>query len=646
MSLVLADKTWIIDNVGAAKTDFSSASGDPSVAPSTSLGFHINTTARTLWYYDSTGSEWVTMSDVVSADIDILSAAFLENTSEISSVSAALNTIASIFSGATSSVNGTSGSVPAPLSGQEEFILQGNGTWIENVPADTDYNSQDQILSGHIDTNTTDITAISGDVAGIDYNSQDQILSGYIDTNTTDITAISGDVADIDYNSQDQILSGYIDANIANIETISGELAGSSSSTTTDSDRNLIIGENALEDLSTGTGNVALGYNALNATTTGIENVAVGENALELNVTGKQNVALGTYALSGNTTGSNSVAIGYKALYLNNANGSIGIGNLAGYGNTSHTGLIAIGYQAANGNDGDYNIAIGSYSQYGMAGVYSGCENVSVGAAACRNIADGKYNSALGHWASYLIRDGLGNAIVGYKSQYSNIYNNYNSSIGYESLYTSTADYNTAIGYKAGRAITTGNYITAVGSNALDGNVDYTNTTGIGYAAQVTASNQVQIGNSATTTYAYGAVQDRSDIRDKADVKNTELGLEFIKELRPVDFRWDMRDAYRTEMPSTEDMTDEESKATTDKWLESNKMANLTHDGTHKRNRFHHGFIAQEVKETMDKLDVDFAGFQDHKKAGGEDVLSLGYSELIPILVKAIQDLEAIVNTK
>ena len=55
-----------------------------------------------------------------------------------------------------------------------------------------------------------------------------------------------------------------------------------------------------------------------------------------------------------------------------------------------------------------------------------------------------------------------------------------------------------------------------------------TNITCIGYNSQVTGSNQLQLGDSSTTTYVYGTVQNRSDKRDKADIQPTNLG-DFIK---------------------------------------------------------------------------------------------------------------------
>lgn len=60
-------------------------------------------------------------------------------------------------------------------------------------------------------------------------------------------------------------------------------------------------------------------------------------------------------------------------------------------------------------------------------------------------------------------------------------------------------------------------------------------------------------------------------------------------------------------------------------------------DGSKKRVRFHHWFIAQEVKELCDKLGVDFGGYQDHSIDGGCDVKTLGYDEFIPPTVRAVQ---------
>jgi hypothetical protein len=209
----------------------------------------------------------------------------------------------------------------------------------------------------------------------------------------------------------------------------------------------------------------------------------------------------------------------------------------------------------------------------------------------------------------------------------------------------STGTKNISIGAAAMQGIATGTRNTAVGYGTLS-STNINNSSCFGNGAQVTGSNQVQLGNSATTTYAYGAVQNRSDERDKTVIKDTELGLEFVNALRPVDFKWDMREDYRPEAPvaPSENATEEEKVAyetAKAKWLEDVKLANITHDGSKTRNRFHHGLIAQEVKAVLDAKGIDFGGFQDHKIAGGDDVLSIGYGELIAPMIKAIQELSA-----
>jgi len=47
------------------------------------------------------------------------------------------------------------------------------------------------------------------------------------------------------------------------------------------------------------------------------------------------------------------------------------------------------------------------------------------------------------------------------------------------------------------------------------------------------------------------------------------------------------------------------------------------------------------VKAVLDAKGIDFGGFQDHSVKGGDDVLSIGYEELISPLIKAVQELSA-----
>lgn len=253
------------------------------------------------------------------------------------------------------------------------------------------------------------------------------------------------------------------------------------------------------------------------------------------------------------------------------------------------------------------------------------CYNVGVGYASLSWLGccyQGRFNSAIGASSSQLLKCG---------------------------------DYNTSLGWYSLRMNQTGSCNTGLGALALCNNSSYNNTTGVGYCALVTGSNQVQIGNSSTTTYVYGTVQNRSDERDKTEIRDTLLGLNFINCLRPVDFKWDMRDDYFSEAPTmpeiSDDMSDEEiqsineqHEADLEQWKNENNLGVVSSDGTHKRNRFHHGLIAQEVKQVIDNLGVDFGGYQDHSISDGDSTLTIGYDELIAPLIKSVQELKSTID--
>ena len=374
---------------------------------------------------------------------------------------------------------------------------------------------------------------------------------------------------------------------------------------------NTAVGSNALDSNTTGSFNTAVGQASLAANTTGSENTAVGEAALQSNTSGLQNTAVGQASLAANTTGSYNTAVGESALR----------DNTTGASNT------AVGEAALQSNT-------------------SGLQNTAVGVSALTENTTGTQNTAVGTNALDSNTTGYNHTAIGYGALLDNTVGIINTAVGVAALQSNTTgDNNTAVGYDALGVTTTGSNNTAIGYSALNIS-NYTNTTGLGYNTDVTGNNQVQLGNSATTTYAYGAVQNRSDIRDKADIRDTTLGLEFVNALRPVDFKWDIREDYRAKAPEApeQDATEEEKaayKVAKAKWLEDVKIENITHDGSKKRSRFHHGLIAQEVKAVIDAKGIDFGGFQDHSVKGGDDVLSIGYEELIAPLIKAVQELSA-----
>ena len=107
---------------------------------------------------------------------------------------------------------------------------------------------------------------------------------------------------------------------------------------------NIALGENALNDVTTGDKNIAIGYGALAANTSD-ENVAVGPNALTSNIGGADNTAIGSDVLEDNTTGTSNTGVGSNALDSN----------------TEGTDNTALGVGAGrNITTGDQNIIIGS----------------------------------------------------------------------------------------------------------------------------------------------------------------------------------------------------------------------------------------------------------------------------------------------
>jgi hypothetical protein len=362
----------------------------------------------------------------------------------------------------------------------------------------------------------------------------------------------------------------------------------------------------ALNALTTGIRNTAFGYNALPLMTTAQSNTAIGHNALASDIVGSFNTAVGSFAAN-STTGANNIAVGFIALFSNaggNDNVAIGVGALGT--ETAASLCVAIGSNALALATTGSQTAVGNAS---CAGITTGTRNVGLGqgtlglggTTASLNTCIG---TAAGAWLN-----GNNNIAIGDSSMFGTgaayVVNDC-VAIGVFALETPTGSSNTAVGKAALFANTSGANNTAIGFGALSALTTFSNCTGLGSLTAVTASNQVQLGDASTTTFAYGAVQNRSDVRDKADIHDTELGLDFINALRPRAFKW----AYR----------------------ERNGKVGR---------RQHQGLVAQEVEDVMRKMGVDFGGLQHHAISGGHDVYSIGYTELIGPLIKAVQELAA-----
>ena len=132
---------------------------------------------------------------------------------------------------------------------------------------------------------------------------------------------------------------------------------------------NTAVGDNALQNLTTGINNTALGYRALHDNTVGLSNTAVGSLALRNNRGGDRNTATGHGALFDNETGNDNTANGFRALVHNTANANTAIGSRALENNSAGHDNIALGYRAgANFFPGNNNIYIGNVGLTGEDG--------------------------------------------------------------------------------------------------------------------------------------------------------------------------------------------------------------------------------------------------------------------------------------
>lgn len=300
------------------------------------------------------------------------------------------------------------------------------------------------------------------------------------------------------------------------------------------------------------------------------------------------------------------------------------IGKEAGMDLSNRSYNTCIGYRSGNDFNGDYNTVIGASA--GAAGSSSAANAVSVG-----------YNAGLASYATS----------VGYRAG-SNATGFYTTYVGYETMRTDQGSYNVGIGYRAGenndtgannvyigkqagKANTSGAQKTCVGDTAGSTSTG-SNVTLIGYNSQpsaAAAANEITLGDSnvATLRCAVTTITSLSDERDKSKIKDLEYGLDFIDKLQPREFVWDNRAEIKQQ-----DVLDENGEP-----LLNEDGDIITEDVEFysvNKGKKDFGFIAQEVKE-LDNDTLRLVYSENPEK------LEMSYGKLVPILVKAIQELKA-----
>ena len=330
-----------------------------------------------------------------------------------------------------------------------------------------------------------------------------------------------------------------------------------------DSDGNLVAGTNAGEDLASGgTYNLLLMEDAGKDITTGDNNIAIGKEALSAADNDGGNVAIGYQALKIHNNGNNNTAVGYQAAYYCNQHNyctAIGAFALAKPSSGGTLWSTAVGYGAMLASEGWACTAVGNDAVDGSSS--SANYNTGVGWQAIHDVSTGEGNSALGVQAG----NGCGSGA-----------------------------YNVFLGYNAGNdTLSTGDNCILIGKNSAP--------------SSSSVDNEITLGNSDTATLRCNTqtISSLSDKRDKTDINQLDLGLDFVDSLKPVKFKWQTR------------------------------------DGNGKDGSYEHGFIAQDLQKIQKDNDADYLGLVMDENP---ERLEASYGKLVPVLVKAIQELKQEIN--
>ncbi|MCF0060839.1 tail fiber domain-containing protein [Dyadobacter chenwenxiniae] len=294
-----------------------------------------------------------------------------------------------------------------------------------------------------------------------------------------------------------------------------------------------------------GNNNTFIGHEAGKENTTGGENTFIGFNAGLHNIKSGGNTFVGKSAGENTKSGSANTFIGE---FAGGGNGSgdwnTYIGRYAGLANSAGSHNVAVGNEAGEGAHGHKNIMIGN-----LAGEYvDGNENIMIGSRTGR-MTKTSYNTFIGFNAGFTNTAGAANALYGTEAGYSNTIGSNNAFFGYGSGYSNTkGEKNTYLGYAAG------------------GNPELINATAIGALSKVTASNSLVLGNNAKVGIGMSAPAYQlhlstdeaaklgtpvwtvaSDKRLKKDISDYTDGLEMLKKIHPVWFRYNGEAGTKTD---------------------------------------------------------------------------------------------------
>ena len=240
------------------------------------------------------------------------------------------------------------------------------------------------------------------------------------------------------------------------------------------------------------------------------------------------------------------------------------------------------------------------------------------------NTAGGQSNVAVGNYSMDATTSGDYNVAVGHNSLTGLTEAGFNVAIGQSALDTLTeGNHNIGIGYGTGGhevQMTTATQNVLIGSLCDVNAAASANQIVMGYNVMGNTNNSFVFGNAGTdSAIAFGAtsISAPSDIRLKENINDSTAGLSFINDLRPVTFNWkkekDIPEEMRTHVAGSEER--------------------------YNNDNLNHGFIAQEVKETINNHPEIKDGFKMWFEDGIDGRQRIAEGALVPMLVKSIQEL-------
>ncbi len=448
---------------------------------------------------------------------------------------------------------------------------------------------------------------------------------------------------------------------------------------------NTHLGVASLFDLTTGTNNAALGNIALNNTSTGSSNIGIGNSALLTNTIGSFNTGIGSFSNVSSSNLENSTAIGARSfvatsnsLVLGSVSGingatttvNVGIGTTTPQERLHVAGrtLLTNGFSADNAallyqNDTDYmfigpqsgssanGAAMALFGSTNVSGGNAGGMDINVPNALVRmNHTNGNFtfgtNSTSGYTGAFELNDnGLeighnsasrailfnpnstermrltpaGNLGVGTNNPLQKVHVSGPAGLTAVRIANTSgvgANSNVALDFFRNTAANTDWRIYNIGANLTIGNSgddlvtvnDLYQFQGVRFMPMTDAT--ISLGQGANrwnTVFASNGTINTSDAREKKNIQNLTYGLEELMQLRPVSFEWKKDDGSGTKL----------------------------------------GLIAQELQQVLPEVVRDWdweVDEQGNRKKVASPILGVYYSDLIPVLIKATQEQQLVIE--